>query len=253
MSDPEEKGVHPELSETKSTHNDSTTPSERDSSAPHTCPVPKIDLSRSVRSTQLRRSMESRLPVEDMIQRGLLKPGVSTTLSNRLQTLERKMKEDSVNHSLQRRPLMSDLVQRGIQSNPQLTSSLRAKAGDLEMKMKRKMMEKRLFQRPTPRELQQNHPGVYNSLSEEAKQAESSFEGDTILRVFVSFLEATAEQLLRSEKIDGQEYNALFHLINEEGATRDRLVAAVRQFNVTRDVDAYETIILETLDRKSVV
>ena len=86
-------------------------------------------------------------------------------------------------------------------ANPQLTSSLRAKAGDLEMKMKRKMMEKRLFQRPTPRELQQNHPGVYNSLSEEAKQAESSFEGDTMLRVFVSFLEATAEQLLRSEKV----------------------------------------------------
>ena len=42
------------------------------------------------------------------------------------------------------------------------------------MKMKRHMMEKCIYQRPTPRELQKNHPGVYNSLSEEAKQANAS-------------------------------------------------------------------------------
>ena len=132
-------------------------------------------------------------------------------LSTRLQTLERKIKEDSVNHSLQRRPLLEDLVQRGIQcihhfnisslANPQLTPALRSKAGDLEMKMKRHMMEKCIYQRPTPRELQKYHPGVYDSLSEEAKQANHLIEGSTMMRVHISFLGATAEQLLKSRTV----------------------------------------------------
>lgn len=136
-------------------------------------------------------------------------------MSTRLQTLERKIKEDSVNHSLQRRPLLEDLVQRGIQctgnpiesliANPQLTPTLRSKAGDLEMKMKRHMMEKRICQRPTPMELQKYHPGVYNSLSEEAKQANHPIEGSTMMRVHISFLGATAEQLLKSRRVSPME------------------------------------------------
>ena len=164
--------------------------------------------------------MESRLPVEDMIQRGLLSR-FSRLVTRRAGRQHHSLQPSTdagaqdegglgepqsaaetadVRSGAAKHPVYASLLSLSL-ANPQLTSSLRAKAGDLEMKMKRKMMEKRLFQRPTPRELQQNHPGVYNSLSEEAKQAESSFEGDTILRVFVSFLEATAEQLLRSEKV----------------------------------------------------
>lgn len=210
--------------------------------------VAKVDLSKSVRTSLLTKSFEERMSLEDMFQRGLLKPGVSTTLSTRLQTLERKIKEDSVNHSLQRRPLLEDLVQRGIQSNPQLTPTLRSKAGDLEMKMKRHMMEKRICQRPTPMELQKYHPGVYNSLSEEAKQANHPIEGSTMMRVHISFLGATAEQLLKSRRITGEEYNELLRIVNcETSEKKDRLIHAVTSFTVTRDVDAYEKAILSVM------
>ncbi|KAK8797707.1 hypothetical protein WA171_005239 [Blastocystis sp. BT1] len=210
--------------------------------------VAKVDLSKSVRSSLLTKSLEERVPLEDLIQRGLVKPGVSTMLSTRLQTLERKIKEDSVNHSLQRRPLLEDLVQRGIQSNPQLTPALRSKAGDLEMKMKRHMMEKCIYQRPTPRELQKYHPGVYDSLSEEAKQANHLIEGSTMMRVHISFLGATAEQLLKSRRITGEEYNELLKIVNSQTSEKkERLIHAVASFTVTRDIDAYEKEILNVM------
>ena len=95
-----------------------------------------MDLSRSVRRNRLNKSLGDRPPLVDMIQRGLISalgfvwlrvdPDVSRPLSDRLQKLERHMKEDSVSpsfrsnlqisRSLQNRSNMNDLVRRGIQS-----------------------------------------------------------------------------------------------------------------------------------------
>lgn len=123
-------------------------------------------------------------------------------------------------HNLQNRPGMDELVERNIQGmsfaffsivNPQLTPVLRSKASELEMKVKKHMMEQKyiwssllidsLFRRPTPREIRSRLPGVYNSLSEEAKHYNTPTEGSAMKKVYISFVEATLEQLLINEKV----------------------------------------------------
>lgn len=61
----------------------------------------------------------------------------------------------------------------------------------------------RVFKRPTPCEIRSRLPGVYASLSEEAKQntVSTSMEGGAMKKVYISFVEATFEQLLISEKV----------------------------------------------------
>ena len=98
--------------------------------------------------------------------------------------------------------------------NPQLTPVLRAKASELEMKMKKHMMEQkyeyscislfnRVFKRPTPYEIRSRLPGVYASLSQDAKQSNlpTSIEDGAMKKVYTSFVEATFEQLLISDKV----------------------------------------------------
>lgn len=95
-----------------------------------------MDISRSVRRSRLNKSLEDRPPLVDMIHRGLvstykqsylpLDPDISRPLSDRLQKLERHMKEDTVHlsvrchsqisRSLHNRSNVNDLVRRGIQS-----------------------------------------------------------------------------------------------------------------------------------------
>ena len=61
----------------------------------------------------------------------------------------------------------------------------------------------RVFKRPTPCEIRSRLPGVYASLSEDAKQSNipTSIEDGAMKKVYISFVEATFEQLLISEKV----------------------------------------------------
>ena len=82
------------------------------------------------------------------------------------------------------------------------------------MKVKKSMMEQTflfllllmcsLSARLTPCEIRSLHPGVYNSLSEEAKHGSTPTESKAMKKVYVSFLEKTCEQLLISGKVCGR-------------------------------------------------
>ena len=95
--------------------------------------------------------------------------------------------------------------------NTSLSPAIRSKASDLEMKVKKSMMEQTSFffenvirslsARLTPCEIRSLHPGVYNSLSEEAKCCSTPAESEAMKKVYLSFLEKTFEQLLISGKV----------------------------------------------------
>ena len=130
-----------------------------------------------------------------------------------------------------------------------MTPLLRSKMGELEMKMKKHMMEQKcetkmrfmrsLFHRPSPKQLRQSHPGVYASLSEDAKRSMLEKEGTAMVKVYVSFIESTLEQMLVSGKISAEQYNRLYSAVNEEGgAVRKELLEAVGCFTVTYDVES---------------
>lgn len=129
-----------------------------------------------------------------------------------------------------------------------MTPLLRSKMGELEMKMKKHMMEQRcgnemrfmnsLFRRPSPLQLRQSHPGVYDSLSEEAKKSILEKEGTAMVKVYVSFMESTLEQMLVNGKISTEQYNRLFNAVNEEGSeVRKQLLEAVGFYIITYDVE----------------
>lgn len=59
----------------------------------------------------------------------------------------------------------------------------------------------RLYQRPTPEELKEILPGVYESLSEEARANEQGREATALFKVYASLLMATAEQMMIVEKV----------------------------------------------------
>lgn len=85
--------------------------------------------------------------------------------------------------------------------NPQLPPALRAKASTLEMKMKQHLVEHSLLNRPSLPELQQTHPGVFASLTTEARDGWQRMESKTMKKVHISFVEATAEQMLISHHV----------------------------------------------------
>ena len=66
----------------------------------------------------------------------------------------------------------------------------------------------RVFKRPTPYEIRSRLPGVYASLSEDAKQSNipTSIEDGAMKKVYTSFVEATFEQLLISDKVGWLEW-----------------------------------------------
>ena len=86
-------------------------------------------------------------------------------------------------------------------ANPQLPPSLRAKASELEMKMKKNLVESSLSCRPTVSELKKSFPGVYASLSDEAKDGWKAIESSTMKRVYISFFESTADQLFLCKRV----------------------------------------------------
>ena len=59
----------------------------------------------------------------------------------------------------------------------------------------------RLYQRPSPEELKELLPGVYECLSEEVKVNGKGKEVTALFRVYTSLLMATAEQLMLVEKV----------------------------------------------------
>lgn len=59
----------------------------------------------------------------------------------------------------------------------------------------------RLYQRPSPEELKELLPGVYECLSEEVKVNGKGKEVTALFRVYNSLLMATAEQLMLVEKV----------------------------------------------------
>ena len=91
--------------------------------------------------------------------------------------------------------------------NPQLPPALRAKASTLEMKMKQHLVENSLLNRPSLPELQQTHPGVFASLTTEARDGWQRMESKTMKKVHISFVEATAEQMLISHHVSLQANN----------------------------------------------
>ena len=60
-----------------------------------------------------------------------------------------------------------------------------------------------------------------------------------MVKVYVSFIESTLEQMLVSGKISAEQYNRLYSAVNEEGgAVRTELLEAVGCFTVTYDVES---------------
>ena len=61
--------------------------------------------------------------------------------------------------------------------------------------------ESRLLQRPSPEELKEMLPGVYESLSEESKASEKVVENTPLMKVYSSLIMATSEQLMIIGKV----------------------------------------------------
>ena len=61
--------------------------------------------------------------------------------------------------------------------------------------------ENRLLQRPSPEELKEMLPGVYESLSDESKASEKVVENTPLMKVYSSLIMATSEQLMIIGKV----------------------------------------------------
>lgn len=61
--------------------------------------------------------------------------------------------------------------------------------------------ENRLLQRPSPEELKEMLPGVYESLSEESKASEKVVDSTPLMKVYSSLIMATSEQLMIIGKV----------------------------------------------------
>lgn len=87
-----------------------------------------------------------------------------------------------------------------------MSARLQSTERQLQMGMKKHSMEERLYQRPTPAELKEMLPAVYQSLSEEAKEGVTVRQSTPLFKVCASLVMATAEQLMLVEKV-GMEIN----------------------------------------------
>ena len=59
-----------------------------------------------------------------------------------------------------------------------------------------------------------------------------------MVKVYVSFMESTLEQMLVNGKISTEQYNRLFNAVNEEGSeVRKQLLEAVGFYIITYDVE----------------
>lgn len=94
----------------------------------------------------------------------------------------------------------------------QMATKLQSTSKQLEMEMKRFVVDQRyvwitaimnrLYQRPSPEELKELLPNVYDSLSEEVKENGKGKEVTALFRVHASLLMATAEQMMIIGKVE---------------------------------------------------
>ena len=82
-----------------------------------------------------------------------------------------------------------------------MAPSLHSTEKQLEMEMKRNAISEGLYQRPAPSELKEMLPGVYESLSEEAKEHATNPQTSALFRVYASLLMSTAGQLMIIGKV----------------------------------------------------
>lgn len=116
------------------------------------------------------------------------------------------------------------------------------------LEMKKHTVEESLYQRPSPAELKELLPSVYDSLSEEAKEFTGVNKSTPLFKVYASLLLATADQLLIVEKITSQQFDILNEMIqNENAAKHDVLFKAAEVYKRTGKYDEYEKSILACL------
>ena len=84
-----------------------------------------------------------------------------------------------------------------------MASSLHSTEKQLELEMKKNSISQSLYDRPTPAELKEMLPGVYEGLSEEAKEHAPNPQTSALFRVYASLLLSTAEQLMIIGKVRG--------------------------------------------------
>ena len=82
-----------------------------------------------------------------------------------------------------------------------MSAKLQATEKQLTMEMKKHSVEEGLSQRPSPEELKGKLPAVYDSLSEEAKEASINPSCSPLFRVYTSLIMATAKQLALASKV----------------------------------------------------
>lgn len=82
-----------------------------------------------------------------------------------------------------------------------MAPSLHSAEKQLEMEMKRNSISQSLYERPTPAELKEMLPGVYEEISEEAKEHATNLQTSARFRVYASLLMSTAEQLMIIGKV----------------------------------------------------
>lgn len=124
------------------------------------------------------------------------------------------------------------------------------------MEMKRHSVEEGLSQRPSPEELKGKLPAVYDSLSEEAKEASISPSNSPLFRVYTSLVMATAKQLALASKVEirwfvereisSSQYDQLIAALQDE-EKRTLLFKAAETYKRTGEYEPYEEALIRIL------
>ncbi len=183
---------------------------------------------------------------------------VAPSIRANARELERNMKKDSLNRSLTDRPEEQTLVDSGKMLGrtimlgelaiDQMSAKLQSTEKQLNMEMRKHTVEESLYQRPSPAELKELLPSVYDSLSEEAKEFSGVPKSTPLFKVYASLLLATAAQLLIVEKITSEQFDTLNKMIQDEKAAQHEvLFRAAEVYKRTGKYDEYEKSILACL------
>lgn len=137
-----------------------------------------------------------------------------------------------------------------------MSAKLQATEKQLTMEMKRRSVEEGLSQRPSPEELKGKLPAVYDSLSEEAKEAFVSPSCSPLFRVYTSLILATAKQLalagrvgirfLCKRKITSSQYDQLVTDLQDD-EKRALLFKVAETYKRTGEYKPYEEAIIQIL------
>ncbi|KAK8790730.1 hypothetical protein WA588_002477, partial [Blastocystis sp. NMH] len=194
----------------------------------------------------LNHQLERRSDSSELEERGILHNPESSVLAGRMVELERNMAKDSLSHSLQSRPGEKELVESGKMMGHQMSAKLQATEKQLTMEMKRRSVEEGLSQRPSPEELKGKLPAVYDSLSEEAKEASVSPSCSPLFRVYTSLILATAKQLALAGRITSSQYDQLVADLQDD-EKRALLFKVAETYKRTGEYKPYEEAIIQIL------